>query len=542
MNIFIHQWKRAWSATTSLITSTPALLFAFFACLYLFTNHDHVLSYDGIAMFQTTQSLADHGSLAISSGGALGRDGLYYSKYGIGQSLAELPLYLVGRFIGGFAHSQSELVVQSITMLTNPLIMALACVVFYFIVRALGYQAATAIRATVVLGLATSFWPYSKTDFSEPLLTLCLEVAVLCALLMEQRREDEGRMLRLAVVAGAALGFALLTKYAAVVFIPVICLYMTVAYPPNRRWGVWLRQQAAILLPAACFGIAVLFINWLRFGSPLATGYESFDRPFVLPLYEGLSGLLFSPHRGLLFYDPLLFAGILGLGVLIWYRRRESVLIAGLVGVSLALYGTYGAWDGGASWGPRYLVPAMPYLLLPLIALGCFGSDPQMITQRWSRPTLTALRTVTVFLIGASVLVQILGVSVNYIAYDIYWKAPDGTIAPPVYDLMRSPLVFAAWLIPVSFRFAFTNTLPATGYTSQDFPFGPPYPPNPTMPGSLGSFYIHYFWFTIWPHPLLLFLMGAVLVGAGMIVTGRKLLKRMFNSTILAQEYALEPA
>jgi hypothetical protein len=543
---FAHRWRRVWATSIGFATATPTIMFAFFLCLYLYTNHDHTLSYDGMAMFQTTRSLADHGSLAINSGGALGRDGLYYSKYGVGQSLVELPLYLIGRSIGGFAHTQSDLVAEAITMLINPLIMALGCVVFYCIVRALGYQRSTAIRATVALGVATSFWPYSKTDFSEPLLALCLEVAVLCVLLMEHSRADEGRTLRLAIAAGAALGFALLTKYAAVIFIPVICLYMTVLLPPAHTWMRWLRQQVAVLLPAICCGAAVLLINWIRFGAPLTTGYDNADRPFTLPLHEGLSGLLFSPQRGLLFYDPLLFAGLLGLGVLVWYRRRESILIVGLVGVSLALYGTYAAWTGGAGWGPRYLVPVLPYLLLPLIALGCFGRDPQTITQSWSRPALTALRTVTLFVIGASLLVQILGVSVNYIAYDFYWRAPDGAIAPPIYDLMRSPLVFAAWLMPLSLQFAFTNTLPASGYTSQDFPFGSPYPANPDMPGTLGTFYVHYFWFTIWPHSLLLFLVGTVVLGAGMIGAGRVLLKRQVNSTALplvpAQEYAQEYA
>jgi hypothetical protein len=532
MHISRYQARAVWTNAKTFAMSTPTLLFAFFLFLYLYTNDDQVLSYDGMAMFHTTRSLADHGSLAIDgNGGALGRDGHYYSKYGLGLSLVELPLYLVGRFIGSFAHTQYERIVpdqiaQAFTLLTNPIIMALACVVFYHIVRTLGYRVSIALRAAFVLGIATSFWPYSKTDFSEPLLTLCLEVAVLCTLLIQRGQEDRKREAYLALAAGSALGFAILTKYAALVYVPIICLYVTMVGLPTARWSVWLRQQIALLLPVFCAGISVLVVNVLRFGSVFATGYDSSDRPLTFPLTEGVAGLLFSPGRGLLFYDPLLFLGLLALGVTLWYRRRESVLAAGLIAVSLLLYGSYAAWSGGADWGPRYLVPIMPYLLLPLVALGGFGADAPVLSQAWMRPIVNGMRALVIIFIGASVVVQILGVSVNYIAYDIYWTQPDGTVAPPIYDFLRSPLVFAVWLIPLSFHFSFANALPTTGFTSQDFPFAAPYPPNPNMPGALGSFYIDYFWFTPWPHQIILFLAGTLVLGVGMILTGRILLKR----------------
>jgi hypothetical protein len=205
----------------------------------MLTYQGRTNSYDGQSMFATTRALVEHGTLAISSVsanafGTLGRDGLYYSKYGIGQSLAEMPLYLVGKLLGIGARSKAAQVAESVAMLTNPLIMAASCAVFYGIIRRLGYQRGTAIRTTIVLGIATSLWPYSKSDFSEPLLTLCLAVAVLCALqasrLLASKRatnSENGRELRrLDLLTGGALGIAVLAKDAAVIYVPVflICL------------------------------------------------------------------------------------------------------------------------------------------------------------------------------------------------------------------------------------------------------------------------------------------------------------------------------
>ena len=88
-----------WRRLRWLISTIPGLLFVLFSCLYLLTYRGRSLSYDGISMLATTRAIATRGSLAIGHWGpsTLGRDGLLYSKYGIGQSLVELPGFVVGK-------------------------------------------------------------------------------------------------------------------------------------------------------------------------------------------------------------------------------------------------------------------------------------------------------------------------------------------------------------------------------------------------------------------------------------------------------------
>ena len=506
----------------------------FFTCLYTLTYQGRANSFDGQSMFAATQALGDRGSLVVTNSalGVLGAGGHYYSKYNIGQSLAELPLYLLGKGLGVLAGSKGVQVAEAVAMLTNPILMALCCVAAYGVIRALGYPRQTAIRATLVLGIATTFWPYSKSDFSEPLLTLCLLLAVLCVLYARQLNPVSRQQLTYDLLAGVALAAAVLTKYAALAFVPVFCLYLTLTLTVPRTLWRWLRRQLALLVPVFLAGCVVLLINLLRFGSITKTGYDALDHPFSGSFLHGFWGLLMSPYRGMLFYDPLLFVGLLAFPLFLLRRPREAILPLGLIGVSLLLYGTYVGWDGGLAWGTRYLVPVLPYLILPLLEVGCFGprttAEHQhlgafLVPQPRLLRRLLALGTATLVTLGVTV--QLLAITMNSYIRNVYW---DTAALDPALksSISASPLAMAIWTLPMNVRYAFTRTFPATGYASTDYPFGPPFPPAAHMPAAIGPFFEQYFWFTQLPHPAVVCAVGAVVLGTSMALAGRALWRR----------------
>jgi hypothetical protein len=542
----------AWARRVRAAVTTPGgATLLFFSCLYILTYQGRANSYDGQSIFATTRALVEHGTLAISSVsanafGTPGRDGLYYSKYGIGQSLAEMPLYLVGKLLGLLARGKAAQVAESVAMLTNPLITAAGCAVFYGITRRLGYPRGTAIRATLVLGIATSLWPYSKTDFSEPLVTLCLAIAVFCALRAARllagnratTRAGRRDLRRLDLFTGGALGIGVLAKDAALIYVPAFLLYSVVTLPDlslhdlrslklvSRR--LWLGRLFALLAPILVAGVVSLLINALRFGSPLATGYAPRDLPFSGPVMMGLWGLLISPHTGMLFYDPLLFAGLLALPLMVWRRPREALFPLGLFGGSLLFYAAYHAWSGESAWGPRYLVPALPYLLVPLLLLGCFGpaeaSATPTVLQAGDRRLRLLAQGATIVLVGISAVVQFLGVSVNYLMEDAYWLLSLHRFGNLTGSLPASPLALSLWTLRLSLQYAFLHSF-VTGYASTQYPFGPPYPIAPNMPESAGVFPLQFFWFTLTPKPILAFAAGAVVLGGGMLLSALVLLR-----------------
>ena len=78
-------------------------LFLILTSLYILTLGGHIYSPDGEILFRTTEAIATRGSLAIEplQGFATqpGRrtDGREYAQYGVGQPLAAVPFYWLGR-------------------------------------------------------------------------------------------------------------------------------------------------------------------------------------------------------------------------------------------------------------------------------------------------------------------------------------------------------------------------------------------------------------------------------------------------------------
>src|SRR6185369_7396767 len=73
--------------------------------------------------------------------------------------------------------------------------------------------------------------------------------------------------------------------------------------------------------------------------------------------------------RGLFFSSPVLVLGLAFLVAMLRRRdlRAEAAVCAAMALLFLAVNASFNGWHGGAAVGPRYLVPAIPFLALPLV-------------------------------------------------------------------------------------------------------------------------------------------------------------------------------
>ena len=97
------------------------------------------------------------------------------------------------------------------------------------------------------------------------------------------------------------------------------------------------------------------------------SGYESVTKGFWNGgVFAGLWGQLFSPGKSVFLYSPPIVLALMG-ARRFWRHRPEAALaVALLVGPVVLLYSFYLFWSGDWAWGPRYLVFALPALLLPV--------------------------------------------------------------------------------------------------------------------------------------------------------------------------------
>jgi hypothetical protein len=114
-------------------------------------------------------------------------------------------------------------------------------------------------------------------------------------------------------------------------------------------------------------------VNYLRFGSIYEFGYGSGYGTFSYNQgWTGLVGLLVSPGKGLIPYFPLVL--MLPIALIFQYRQDKGLffLTTYVIIVSWLYFGTLEAndesrfWSGAIAWGPRYLIPTLPFIVIAL--------------------------------------------------------------------------------------------------------------------------------------------------------------------------------
>ncbi len=409
-------------------------LFLAFAGFYLLTASGHFYAVDEETLFRVTEGLVERGSFALPEGAwgmVRGRGGAgRYSQYAPGQSVLAVPLYLLGRAVAPlFPPDAHGYVTRFFVSLLGPLATAAAVAILYRLGRALGYGGRAALGLAAIYGLATTAWPHGRTFFSEPLTALFLLLTFYAGL----RGTAGGLAPGWLAVSGAAAGAAIATKPQAAIALPVLGLYFLwrLAAPgweagrrrfdARRLWRAGLAWGAGLALPAA----PLLAYNALVYGGPLRTGYGGAMRAeFTTPFLTGLYGLTLSSGKGLLWYSPPILLAIAGWWPFFRRHRAEALACLGVLLAHLAFYSPLKYWHGDGSWGPRYLTIALPFAILPLVAL----LDRARV-RRWTGAAVAAV-------VAFGVAVQLLGVLVNFDWYILRSAERARHFSPPASPIL----------------------------------------------------------------------------------------------------------
>ena len=228
------------------------------------------------------------------------------------------------------------------------------------------------VAAAVTLGLATVIMTFASQYFSH----VAAAALAFGAFAVLMRERETGSGFRLVALAGLLCGLAVTFEYP-LGLVGIVLFAYALGTAGNRV------RRAVAFGAAAVAGTLPLFaFNWWAFGSPFDfaygdavavqghTGHEVLglnDDGFfgiTLPRLDGFAELLLS-GRGVLTLTPVLLLGVVGAIALRRGERRAEANVILAVAAAYLLYNS-GYWlpMGGGTPGPRFLIPALPFLAL----------------------------------------------------------------------------------------------------------------------------------------------------------------------------------
>ncbi len=227
--------------------------------------------------------------------------------------------------------------------------------------------------AAITLGLATIVMTFSAEFFSH-VISAALAFAAFC-LLMKERDGPARRwpVFAAGLLAGLAVSFEFQTG-----LVGVVLIFYALARRSDR-----LRRAAAYAAGSALGAAPMLAFNTWAFGNPLRLAYSdavafpgrsghdvlglNSDGFFgiTIPRFDSAADLLFA-GRGLIVLTPIVVLAVIGVFMMRRRHRAEANTILAVALVYFIYNSGYWLPYGGGTPGPRFLIPALPFVAIGL--------------------------------------------------------------------------------------------------------------------------------------------------------------------------------
>lgn len=435
-------------------------LFLLVASISILSMSGVLRSADNLLTARITESIVDRGSLAVRPVRGFenyavkkGKNGKLYPFWSFGYPVLALPLYAVSKAMPSQIQAEISAALPAFHILfyntrtregaagffmlfAGPLTLGFiaffAYLAAFFITGSYKRAVFAALAATILSPLfilAQDFW-------QEVPLGLFLLVSYLMLIRYERKPKAST-----AFFAGISSGFGVLVKIAGLVGAGIFGLALFILFLKDRKKRGWLWFLLGFLPLAG----VLLASNYTRFGNAFEFGYGHYQSAFTNPFWEGFSGLLISPGRGIFLFWPLvgaaLYAGIRNFNGM--QRLGIYLFIAYLL-----FYSKWFMWDGGWCFGPRFLAP-----LIPVLAVQAAG-----LRGRHTVAVLSVLAVLSAFVVITGLQADYL--DYHYVLYRVFGNDQTYNIR---WNILWSPLV-GYWRLPVGNGWILSGVLRTTGW------------------------------------------------------------------------------
>jgi hypothetical protein len=429
----IHSTRRGWQI---------GAVFLLFLLINIISSGGHLDWRDGVETFIVTESMVLKNSARFHPNVPSISD-LYADTWITKFSLFSEPTYtprslLLSALAAPFYFAATAVLLVSpilvVGLFVNSVIIALVSLVIFLFSMELYGSKRMALALALIFNVCSYIWPYNTSLYPQPLQALLLigsayfihkaahfNPMFICCYSNQGAKHGskqyiEGKIFFFQTVAGISLGLSVFAHPSSLIAIPGFLLYAaSTAWQQKKKLIYFLASLAVIL-------VLMAFVNYVRFGTITEFGYYSQGSVDVHRGWEGLIGLWISPGFGILFYFPPAILLPVALKKLMRTNeeRRLSFLTLYIIGVYWLFVGTLSydepmSWSGAIAWGPRYMIPLLPFIVMSL------GS---LFRRNWKRNLYILKVSVIVTLCLSGFAVNLIGklTWVSYVASYIWEK------------------------------------------------------------------------------------------------------------------------
>ena len=344
---------------------------------------------NGNSRLDATKSIVEHGSFQIDaylsqqSWASIDKafyNNHYYTDKAIGTSLFAVPLYWLLYKLATSAGIilASDFVKHFLTFLVIGTSFVINGIILYKIALLISQNSWKAFIATLAISLGTMLWPYSEVYYGHVPAAMFLTIAFY--LLFSMKRPPETISTAKFFGTGLALGFAFITDYTTSLILVGLIIYAVYILRKQKLHA--LLRYGFIGAIGALIPLSLMFAyNFSVYGTILTISYshEAVQGPSLgilailnLPNLTDLSVLYhitFDPKFGLFWQSPVLVLATVGYFVALKAKvfRAEGLLsLYSILSIALMNTGIF-EWWGGSAFGPRYLIVALPFFIIPLM-------------------------------------------------------------------------------------------------------------------------------------------------------------------------------
>ncbi len=258
----------------------------------------------------------------------------------------------------------------------SPFFSALSVGIFFLICLEHKFTRKTSIILSLLLAFSTMIWAYSNTSLN--VVPACFFLLLGYLFFKKFYRLNQNKFL---LLSSASLGFGFLIRTDVILFIIPLWLFLLVnILKRNSKINSLLFYSA----PLAFSYVVDKFVYTLKYipsdevvdalgakgdavtsiGSDLITFLPGGSG--IIHNLTGAFGMLFAPGVGLFIFAPILLTVFFSFPDFFRKNKAECILFLSFIAMTIIYHSDLQDWHGLVSWGSRYLLLLMPFLLIPL--------------------------------------------------------------------------------------------------------------------------------------------------------------------------------